>query len=129
MKYSGLSKVSCEFSKLSKLNVFIPSDTRRALMHIFLFTNSAKRELVSICTYAINLSCIGTLIALTHPPQSKSFMIRAGTTCTVVLSSQATHHPVLTQHVLCNKCSLARLQYTLSLNHFSVIYYLAVNCN
>ena len=27
------------------------SDTKRALMHLFLFTNSAQRELVSICTH------------------------------------------------------------------------------
>ena len=41
------------------------SDTRRTLMHLFLFTNSALRELVSICTQsittAINFLCISTL--------------------------------------------------------------------
>ena len=26
------------------------SDTKRTLMHLFLFTNSAQKELVSICT-------------------------------------------------------------------------------
>jgi len=30
------------------------SDTRRTLMHLFLFTNSAQRELVSICTRSIH---------------------------------------------------------------------------
>ena len=30
------------------------SDTRRTLMHLFLFTNSAQRELVSICTQSIH---------------------------------------------------------------------------
>ena len=29
------------------------SDTKRTLMHLFLFTNSAQRELVSICTQSI----------------------------------------------------------------------------
>ena len=41
-------------------------NTKRTLMHLFLFTNSAQRELVSICAqvYAtsINLSCIITLL-------------------------------------------------------------------
>ena len=32
------------------------SDTTRTLMHLFLFTNSARRELVSICTQSIR-SC------------------------------------------------------------------------
>ena len=43
MKYSGQRKLLCELSKLSKLN------TSGTLMHLFLFTNSAQRELVSIC--------------------------------------------------------------------------------
>ena len=30
------------------------SDTRRKLMHLLLFTNSAQRELVSICTQSIH---------------------------------------------------------------------------
>ena len=29
------------------------SDTKRTLMHLFLFTNSAQKELVSICTQSI----------------------------------------------------------------------------
>ena len=42
------------------------SDTRGTLMHLFLFTNCAQRELVSICTQsiyatAINFPCISTL--------------------------------------------------------------------
>ena len=40
------------------------SDTKRTLMHLFLFTNSAQRELVSICTQsttAINFPCIKPL--------------------------------------------------------------------
>ena len=41
------------------------SDTRRTLMNLFLFTNSAQKELVSICiqyTTAINFLCIITLV-------------------------------------------------------------------
>ena len=30
------------------------SDTKRTLMHLFLFTNSSQRELVSICTQSIH---------------------------------------------------------------------------
>jgi len=37
------------------------SDTRRTLMHLFLYTISAQRELVSICTQSINFPCISTL--------------------------------------------------------------------
>ena len=48
MKYSGYRKLLCELSKLSKLNAFILLGyTRRTLMHLFLFTNIARRELVS----------------------------------------------------------------------------------
>jgi len=32
------------------------SETKRTLMHLFLFTNSAQRELVSICTQSIRNS-------------------------------------------------------------------------
>ena len=41
------------------------SDTKRTLMHLFLFTNSSQRELVSICVQSIrnamNFPCIITL--------------------------------------------------------------------
>ena len=40
------------------------SDTKPTLMHLFLFINSAQRELVSICNVcatAINFPCISTL--------------------------------------------------------------------
>ena len=54
MKYSGHRKLLCELSKLSKFSKFnASSDTKRTLMHLFLFTNSAQRELVSICTQSI----------------------------------------------------------------------------
>ena len=33
--------------------LFSSSDTRRTLIHLFLFTNSAQRELVSICTQSM----------------------------------------------------------------------------
>ena len=53
IEYSGLRKLLCEFSKLSKLNVFILLRYRQTLMHLLLFTNSAQRELVSICMQSI----------------------------------------------------------------------------
>ena len=46
MKYSGHRKLLCELSKLSNLVLLTSSDTKRTLMHLFLFTNSAQRELV-----------------------------------------------------------------------------------
>ena len=61
MKYSGHRKLLCEISKLSNLMLLTSSDTKRTLMHLFLFTNSSQRELVSIYTTAINFLCISTL--------------------------------------------------------------------
>ena len=70
MKYSGHRKLVCELSKLSKFNAFnrlgykTNTDAPK-----FLFTNSAQRELVSICTQsngtAINFPCIITLVQWT----------------------------------------------------------------
>ena len=54
MKYSGHRKLLCELSKLSNLIILTSSDTKRTLMHLFLFTNSAQGELVSICTQSIH---------------------------------------------------------------------------
>ena len=54
MKYSGHSKLLCELSKLSNLMLLTTSDTKRTLMHLFLFINSAQRELVSICTQSMH---------------------------------------------------------------------------
>ena len=52
MKYSGHRKLLCELSKSSKLNALTSSDTKQTLMNLFLYTNSAQRELVSnsMCT-------------------------------------------------------------------------------
>ena len=36
------------------LMLLTSSDTKRTLIHLFLFTNSAQRELVSICTQSIH---------------------------------------------------------------------------
>ena len=42
------------------------SDIKRTLMHLFLFRNSAQKELISICTQSIrnwnNFPCISTLL-------------------------------------------------------------------
>ena len=53
MKYSGHRKLLCELLELSNLMPLNSSDIKRTLMHPFLFTNSAQRELVSICTQSI----------------------------------------------------------------------------
>ena len=55
MKYSGHRKLLCELSKLSNLMLLTSMDTKRTLMHLFLFTISAQRELVSIiCTQSLH---------------------------------------------------------------------------
>ena len=41
------------FQNYLNLMLLSSSDTRRTLMHLFFFTNSAHRELVSICTQSI----------------------------------------------------------------------------
>ena len=53
MKYSGHRKLLCELTKFKALT---SSDTKRTLMHIFLFTNSAQREIVSICAQILRNS-------------------------------------------------------------------------
>ena len=75
MKYSGLGKLLCELSKLSKFNAFnllMHIDTKRTLMDLILFTNSPQRELVScvrrVYTTAITFPCIGCIKA--HPKKN-----------------------------------------------------------
>ena len=49
MKYSGHNrKLLCNYQNYKKM-LSTSSDSKRTLMHLFLFTNSAKRELVLIC--------------------------------------------------------------------------------
>jgi len=75
-KYSGHRKLLCE---LSNLMLLTSSDTKRTLMHLFLFTNSAQRELVSICTQscttAINFPCITPLKFFSKCGASNLFQI------------------------------------------------------
>ena len=59
------------------------TDTKQTLMHLFVFTNSAQRELVSICTQsyatAINIPCIITLtlpFSYQHPRTILTDMLR-----------------------------------------------------
>ena len=54
MIYSSHRKLLCELLKLSILMLLTSSDAERTLMHLFLLTNSAQRELVSICTQSIH---------------------------------------------------------------------------
>ena len=54
------------YQNYENLMLLTSSDAKRTLMHLFLFTNSAQRELASICTQsiyatAINFPCIITL--------------------------------------------------------------------
>ena len=43
------------YQNFQNLMLLTSSDTKRTLMHLFLFTNSAQRELVSICTQSIHV--------------------------------------------------------------------------
>ena len=66
MKYSGHRNLLCELSKLSNLLLSTFSDTKRTLMHLFLFTNSVQRELFQyvrrVYTTEINFPCIKPLV-------------------------------------------------------------------
>ena len=42
------------------------SDTKRTLRHLFLLTNSAQRELVSICTQILQLTFLAFLQNVVH---------------------------------------------------------------
>ena len=42
------------YQNYQNLMLLTSSDTKRILMHLLLFTNSAQRELVSICTQSIH---------------------------------------------------------------------------
>ena len=59
--------LQCVLSLGGNLMLLTSSDTKGTLMHLFLFTNSTQRELVSICTYAtaIKFPCISTLAQCT----------------------------------------------------------------
>ena len=62
------------YQNYQNLMLLTPSETKRTLMHLFLFTNSAQRELVSICTQvyatAINFPCIKTLDSINTKPSN-----------------------------------------------------------
>ena len=49
-----INEILCELSNYQNLMLLTSSETKRTLMHLFLFTNSAQRELVSICMQSIH---------------------------------------------------------------------------
>ena len=54
MKYSGhLGNYYVNYQNYQNLMLLTSLVTKRTLMHLFLFTNSAQRELVSMCTQSI----------------------------------------------------------------------------
>ena len=63
------------YHNYQNLMLLTSSDTKWTLMHLFLFTNSAQRELVLICTQslrnAINFPCIITLLQTTNISKGK----------------------------------------------------------
>ena len=66
MKYSAIGNYYVNYQNYQNLMLLTSSDTKRTLMHLLLFTNSAQRELVSMCTQsiyttAINFPCITPL--------------------------------------------------------------------
>jgi len=57
------------YQNFQNLMLLSSSDTKRTLMHLFLFTNSAQRKLVSICTQSIhdrNKLSLHYIIDLSH---------------------------------------------------------------
>ena len=54
MKYSGHRKLFVNFQNYQNLILLTSSDTKRTLVHLFLFTKFAQRELFSICTQSIH---------------------------------------------------------------------------
>ena len=54
MKYSGQGNYYVNYQNYQNLMLLTSSDTKRTLMHLLLFTNSAQGELVSICTQSIH---------------------------------------------------------------------------
>ena len=55
MKYSGHSwNHYVNYQSYQNLMLLTSSDTKRTLMHLFLLTNFAQRELVSLCTQSIH---------------------------------------------------------------------------
>ena len=51
-----------KYQNYQNLMLLTSSDTKRTLMHLFLFTNSAQRELVLICTQSRGGFCRGVNI-------------------------------------------------------------------
>ena len=49
----GIGNYYVNYQNYQNLMRLTSSDTKRTLMHFFLFTNSSQRELVSICTQSI----------------------------------------------------------------------------
>ena len=57
MKYSGHRKLLyVNYQNYQNVILLTSSDTKQTLMHLFLFTNSAQREMVSICAQSIRNS-------------------------------------------------------------------------
>ena len=48
-----IGNYNVNYNNYQNLMLLISSDTKRTLMHLFLFTNSAQRELISKCTHSI----------------------------------------------------------------------------
>ena len=48
-----IGNYNVNYQNFQNLMLLTSSDTKRTLMHLFLFTNSAQRELVSICTQSM----------------------------------------------------------------------------
>ena len=71
MKYSGHRKLFYLNNKIIKF-ILSSSDTKRTLMHLFLFTNSAQRELVLICTHNI-VQCTARTIYCTQQFRAVKF--------------------------------------------------------
>ena len=69
--------LQCVLSLGGNLMLLTSSDTKRTLMHLFLFANSGQRELVSICTQSIhgrNKLSLHYILDFPHTPPLLSFL-------------------------------------------------------
>ena len=65
------------YQNFQNLMLLTSSDTKRTLMHLFLFANSGQRELVSICTQSIhgrNKLSLHYILDFPHTPPLLSFL-------------------------------------------------------
>ena len=124
-----IGNYSVNYQNYQNLMLLTSSDTKRTLMHLLLFTNSAQRELVSICTQSIhnrnwlslpyildNSNCLQSIVWLISAStinQSIFAIVLDETIWTPVLSCfRISCRTKLTKSFFCIKCNKQTYQLT-----------------